>query len=203
MKTAEIAVYKCQSKLMPGPLWLRFENGYLRGVEYEFKGPLLHELWQKLHAKFPRQVEDLKKWEGGTIQVKALGDPKGKATREEKIKLFCGFYQHYRGVAYQPKQLEKANIHTVKVTPKLLHTFFNSPLQNFTMANYIERINITTDQARNGHQGSKHPIYYDSAYERTLKGTDITDYHAHLIKLGWKKNNSPGGGTTWQRPQQK
>jgi hypothetical protein len=47
-----------------------------------------------------------------------------------------------------------------------------------------------------------HPSRYDQAYERKLQGQEVTNYHAHLKRLGWEKNYSPGGGTTWRSPLQ-
>lgn len=47
--------------------------------------------------------------------------------------------------------------------------------------------------------GQGMPNRYDPKYERTLQGNEISQYHRHLISLGWQKMYN-SGGTSWKAP---
>ncbi len=124
-------------------------------------------------------------------------------TAREKVIMFCTAYKHYRGVHYVAKDRESANIKHVPVSRELLDIFFQSPLHHFTIDNYISRINITRDWAKNGlpdknRGGSAHPNYWDEAYYKSLTGEALTSYMQHLVKLGFVKKSHPQRGTYFE-----
>ena len=192
-----VKIYKITGKLFKGAFYLRFEKGYLTGVEYIFNESLTGDVWRSIHELMPQHENELKEFCERRILVASQVKAK---TLQDKIVLFNHFYKHYRGVAYVGKTVEKANLKNVPVTPDLLKVFFESPLSNFTMANYINRINITKDFARNGMKGNKHPNYYDRDYEKTLGQTELNEYHKHLRALGWTSKYHPSTGTVWKEP---
>jgi hypothetical protein len=179
--------YKITSKVIPGAIYLRYEDGALAAVALELTGKLDENVWS--HLKQQLQLQENLKRLAEMFQVKPLDT--GRSV-QDKIIMFCGAYKHYRGVPYYPKELEKANLKNVAVSPQLLDTFFKSPLANYTLDNYIKRINITRDWSRNGmnnHLLTAFPDDYDPTFESTLSGERIAAYWAHLRDKGWRKTD--------------
>jgi hypothetical protein len=184
-----IKVYKLTSRLVSGAIYLRYENCLLTGLEFILNNPLTDDQYQWFKNNLPQYDTEIARLKAGTMEVKEL-KPK---SIQEKIILFCQYYMHYRGVSYKAKTLEKANLKDVPVSPELLKVFFESPLSNFTLKNYIDRINITKDFAKNGQKGKRFPNVYDKDFEKTLSNSELPEYWQHLIKNGWVRVKTNSG----------
>ncbi len=179
--------YKITAKLIPGAVYLRYENQMLAGVLFELTQPLNPQVYDVLMHTI-QQTENVQRL-SQTYQVQELNN--GRSV-QDKIVMFCSSYKHYRGVPYKPKELEKANLKNTPITRELLDTFFNSPLANYTLDNYIKRINITRDWARNGmnnHLADAFPDEWNEEYSRKLDGDRLSKYYLHLKQLGWAKDD--------------
>lgn len=187
--------YKITSRMMDGAIYLRYEKECLTAIAMELNKPLEAHVWRSFLDRLPLQKDWINRQLSGVFEVKELSS--GRSV-QDKVVLFCGAYKHYRGVPYKPTTLEKANLKNVMVSRELLDTFFKSPLSNFSMKNYIDRINITRDWQKNGmnqHLLSAMPDEYSAEYESKLDGPGLSEYRAHLISLGWKKDERG----TWKK----
>lgn len=121
-------------------------------------------------------------------------------TAQDKIVLFGMAFKHYRHVAYDAKEKERANVKHVPVNKKLLDTYFNSPgMSNFTLENYIHRINITKDYAANGFPDSRFPNDFDKDLYRKMDATTQREYEQHLVSRGFVRDYHPTRGTIWKQ----
>lgn len=194
------SIYRITSpKFTGGAIYLCYRNGLISAFDAA-DVVLSPEQAAYLMDKFPVHEANALATEYGFPTFTDLVVPK---TAKEKIIVFCQYYKSYRGVTYVPTQQERSNIRTVPVTADLLRIWFtDSTLSNFTIVNYISRINITKDRLKNGMPGERpqHPNFYDKKYEAGLQGNAIMDYHMHLTKLGWRKAHGPAG-TVWNPPR--
>jgi hypothetical protein len=188
-----VKMYKCTSTKIHGAMYLRFENEELTHIELAWSRSLKQAEFAWLRDRLPQHEHELSLL-SEHMNVQELTP---RSVRE-KVILFNNFYKHYRGVSYQVKTQEKANVKTVPVTREFLTTFFESPLQNFTLENYIKRINIIKDQAQNGRDTVKYPNKYDPQFERTLNSEQTQAYHKHLQSIGWRRKYAPQRGTYWE-----
>jgi hypothetical protein len=180
--------YKITGKLIPGAIYLRYEKEQLVAVGFELNAPLNAQIFEAFKQRLNSTENVLRLSE--SFDVKELTN--GKSV-QDKIVMFCSSYKHYRGVPYKAKELEKANIKTVPVTRELLDTFFKSPLANYTLDNYIRRINITRDFLKNGmnnHLANAFPDEWDEEFSRSLDGPRLSAYYKHLVESGWKKDET-------------
>lgn len=182
-----------------GHIWLIFMGQRLHQVHYELAAPLSEAQWRYWNAIIPQTLQGMEALKAAKLQPVLLNELKRHTVRE-KIVMFAAWHKQHRGVNYIAKQLEKANLAHVPMSPKLLDTFFRSPLQNFTLKNYIDRINITRDMAENGTK-TRHPGHFDPAYDRSLSPEQRNDYYAHLRSLGWVSTYNPNSGTIWKEKE--
>lgn len=188
--------YKVTSPSFKGAIYFRFINEGLTHVEFDVaSGTLSYDQWQWICKNLPANVSQMKQFSGNSFDVKEL---KPKSVKDKVIQ-FCSAYKYYLNVAYRATTLEKANVKNVPINKELLKVFFESPLQNFTLKNYTDRINITKAMAKNGMKGRQYPAYYDKDLDRQLSEIDRKDYYAHLQKMGWEKDYNPVRGTTWKQ----
>ena len=179
--------YKITSRLMDGAIYLRYEKNELTTIALELTKSIDGEVWTAFTSKLPYQSAWLSNL-SGTFEVKEL---KAGRSVQDKVIMFCSAHKHFRGVPYKPTTLEKANMKGVLVTRELLDTFFKSPLANFSMKNYIDRINITRDWQKNGmnkHLLNAFPNEYNREFELSLDPARLSDYWQHLRDHGWKKD---------------
>ncbi len=178
--------YKITGKTIAGAIYIRYEKGTLTNVLFELNAPMNPQIFEgfKTRLKDTDNMRDLV----GNFEVRELGI--GRSI-QDKLVMFNGAYKHYRGVPYKAKDVEKANLKNVPVTRELLDVFFKSPLANYTLDNYIKRINITRDWHRNGmnnHLLDAFPEEWNEEYSRTLSGPRLSEYYSHLHGLGWAKD---------------
>ena len=142
MALPAITIYKLKSPRFTGAIYARYKDGVFAALDGD-DAQLTPEQWSYLLRTVPVRDANWSQAELGTLQA-TLVVPKSV---KDKLVAFCAAYRQHRGVPYQAKLLEKANLKDVVVSDDLLKVFFESPLQNFTLKNYIDRINITRDQA--------------------------------------------------------
>jgi hypothetical protein len=179
--------YKITAKTIPGAIYLRYEKGELSAVLFELNAALNDQVYTAFKQRL-MQGENLKML-SECFEVKELNN--GRSV-QDKIVMFCSAFKFHRGIPYKPKEVEKANLKNVPVTRELLETWFKSPLANYTLDNYIKRINITRDWARNGqgnHLIKQLPDDYDPTFEASLSGERLTQYWAHLRTNGYTKTD--------------
>lgn len=178
--------YKITGKLIPGAIYIRYEKGALTNVLLELNSTINPQIFEAFKARL--KSDDNVRLLLENFEVKELGN--GRSI-QDKLVMFCGAYKHYRGVPYKAKETEKANLKNVPVTRELLDVFFKSPLANYTLDNYIKRINITRDWHKNGmnnHLLEAFPDEWNEEFSRTLDGQRLSEYYKHLNDIGWRKN---------------
>lgn len=178
--------YKITGKLIPGAIYLRYENGTLAAVLFEFTAAINPQVYESFKACLNLTDNMQRMYQSFDVRELHAG-----RSVQDKIVMFCGAYKHYRGVPYKAKELEKANLKNTPVSRELLDVFFKSPLANYTLDNYIKRINITRDWAHNGmnnHLADAFPDEWNEEYSRTLTGERLSKYYIHLRELGWQKD---------------
>ncbi len=178
--------YKVTGKTIPGAIYLRYEKEQLTNVLLELTAPINEQIWVAFKTRL-NSSDNLRMLQE-TFEVKELSN--GRSV-QDKLVMFCSAYKHYRNVPYKAKEVEKANLKNVPVTRGLLDTFFKSPLANYTLDNYIKRINITRDWNLNGmnnHLANAFPDEWNEEFSRTLDGARLSEYYQHLIALGWQKD---------------
>ena len=179
--------YKITGKLIPGAIYIRYEHGELTHVLLELTAKMNPQIFEAFKARL--KSDDNVRHLLENFDVKELGN--GRSV-QDKLVMFCGAYKHYRNVPYKAKETEKANLKNVPVTRELLDVFFKSPLANYTLDNYIKRINITRDWHKNGmnnHLLEAFPSEWNEEFSRTLEGQRLSEYYQHLHALGWKKDD--------------
>ncbi|WP_400192798.1 hypothetical protein [Hymenobacter sp. B81] len=186
MKTS---VYKLTSPAFPGgAIYVCYKLGALQALDLA-DAQLSTTQRAYLLAALPVVEAELEKAQLGKMVIQ----PMPERTAKDKIVLFCLAYKEYRQVTYHATQNERSNIRTVPVSKELLKTFFESPLQDFSIRNYINRINITRDQLKNGRDPkTRFPSGYDKAFYNSLTGEALTAYRKHLRDNGWVYDASRG-----------
>ena len=194
MPAVKTTIYKLKSPQVPGLVYLCYRNGLLSSIDGA-DATLTAKQWSYLLMGVPPQEKEIENWQLGEMRA-SLVVPRSV---KEKVVAFCAAYKASRGVHYQAKLLEKANLKDVPVNDELLKVFFESPLQNFTLKNYIDRINITKDQARNGRDGTSHfPSQWDPVFFKSLHDPQLMmAYQAHLRRLGWRYDKARN---VWHAP---
>ena|SRR6185295_17584410 len=184
---SKVADYKIKGRNLPGAMYLRYQNGDLTLIAIELTAQVDLTVWDMVMKRIPFSETQLHLGTD-TFEIKRMDNARSV---QDKVIKFCSAYKAYRGVPYNPTTLEKANLKNVAVDSKLLETFFQSPLANFSMKNYIDRINITRDWAKNGmnaHLTFSFPDVYDKEFERGLEGDRLAAYWKHLRERGWVKD---------------
>lgn len=193
---SKVADYKMTGRVLPGAIYLRYQDGQLAAIALELTASMDANICNMVRNKIMLNEAQLHLGTD-TIEIKRMDNARSV---QDKVIKFCSAYKAYRGVPYKPTTLEKANLKNVPVDAKLLEMFFKSPLANFNMKNYIDRINITRDWAKNGmnqHLTFSFPDVYDREFERSLEGDRLAAYWKHLRDMGWVKDETFG----WMRKQ--
>lgn len=182
--------------------YVAYRNHALFMVQLPEKNDMQISWHPRFLAAIPQLERDVKKLEGFQASVsqfvkittKCLSEAK---TQADKIVAFSMAYKHYRGVAYSARDTEKSNVKNVPVNRKLLATFFETPgLTNFTIDNYVHRINITKDYAVNGFpddRGPKMPDVWDREYWRQCDDNTRMAYERSLAGKGYKRKITSQG----------
>ncbi|MEO1253404.1 MAG: hypothetical protein AAFY41_00780 [Bacteroidota bacterium] len=152
-------IYRVNSKAWDGFIYLRYVEGKL--IDITLVQEMSPQAYDAILSQLPQYEQDILEQDqlmALTISenikcavVDKVSYQKINArSAKDKIVLFCGAFKTYRGVPYHPSQHEKANIKNVPVNKELLEAFFTSHVHNFTIDNYISRISIIRDHAKNG-----------------------------------------------------
>lgn len=184
------SIYKLSSKKIPGgAIYLSYRLGSFGALDLADAMPTTDQLRYLLDV-LPLTEEELASVNLGTMAV----DKVPERTAKDKIKWFCAAYREYRGLSYQPTQNEASNIRTVPVTQGLLTVFFETPaMTDFTIRNYIGRINITRDVLKNGREPVlRFPNHYDKELYHKLPADKLLAYKKHLVARGWKQDSVRG-----------
>lgn len=118
----------------------------------------------------------------------------------EKIALFCVFYEKYCGLKYKITPREIGIIKDAEVTEELLKRFFESTefwakvkAVGYYVKNIQELKRMAVTTSTNGF-----PNYFDKTYLNKLEGPQISLYYAHLRSLGLvAKKNQLGQIIEW------
>ncbi len=192
------SLYKLTSpKIAGGAIYLRYRAGLLRGVDVADAQPTPDQLAYLLNI-LPVLEAQLT---SGQVNLGSMAVvPLPERTVKDKIAHFCAAFQEYRGVSYRPTQNEASNIRTVPVGRELLSTFFETPgLLDFTIRNYIQRINITRDVLKNGRDPKERfPNQFDKEFLQKLPSEKHPAYFKHLRERGWQFIKDRG----WVLPDQ-
>lgn len=189
-------VYLLTSKKLEGVIRVSFVDGIFNGIETEIKEPLKYEQFAALMNRTPFLEADID-------QYKVLGfDIDIEFATNEKIALFCEFYEKRVGIKYKVSAADSGKIKGVKIDNDILnHYFFVSSnfffLKRYSIANLVKYYNeLRAEIAALGK--SSHPSYYSKEYETKLQPGEVAGYWAHLRSLGLKpKKNRVGVTIDW------
>lgn len=175
-------IYKAASPNLPGgSIYISYKHGQLQAFDLA-DVKLTPEQLTWLVQRLPVTEASITTADLSTLVI----TPIPNRTAKDKIKMFCAAYRDFRGVTYQPTQKEAANVVHVPVSAELLRTFFECPLLDFTIFNYVKRINITKDFLKNGRELSKRlPNHFDKEFYKNADGPTLVAYRQHLKNLGW------------------
>lgn len=120
----------------------------------------------------------------------------------EKIALFCRYFERYNKVKYKISKAESGMIQKVEVTEDLLERYFLcrdwwASVKSVT--NYVKNINqvrvLASTSSATTAQGvtTLHPNQWDKEYSRKLDGPGLTSYFKHLRSLGLEAKKGPTG----------
>jgi len=189
---SNLKIYKLKSKRLKGAIYLSYHNGIFRSLELDCQ--LDNEQHAYLLNRIPYNVEQVQLLTQAKLEVKELVTKSVK----DKCILFCQAHYKHRGVSYVCTSFERANVKNVPVTLEYLEVFFGSSLENFTLGNYIKRMNIIRDQAKNGKNTLRLPNEWVPDFARKLDGPGYQAYVRYLKKLGLTKHYSPTSGEYWK-----
>ena len=183
------SIYKLTSpKIKGGGIYLNYQAGFLKAIDVADAKPSPEQLGYLLNI-LPVWEKQLATGEVnfGSMVVTPLPVKSVK----DKIALFCAVYKEYREVVYTPTQTEASNIRTVPVNGELLTVFFESPLRDYSIRNYIARINPTKDILKNGRDiQERFPNDYNHDLYHKLPPDRLLAYQKHLIACGYKRNKT-------------
>ena len=126
---------------------------------------------------------------------------------KEAIEIWFKFYEDKTGMKYRftgkdgihLKQILKHLEGDLTTFEELLYSIRNDfVLDNLEISMVNMKLNSLLQQMTAKPKGRSFPDVYNPAYEKTLEGNSIMQYHKHLISLGWKKEVSPAGYTNWK-----
>ncbi|MBD2769722.1 hypothetical protein IC235_17670 [Hymenobacter sp. BT664] len=179
------SIYKLTSpKIKGGGIYLNYQAGFLKAIDVADAQPTAEQLGYLLNV-LPVYEKELAAIKWGTMNVVPLPEKSVK----DKIKQYCAAYKEYRDVTYTPTQTEKSNIRTVPVNSELLTVFFESPLRDYSINNYIKRINVTKDILKNGRDiQERFPNDYNHELYHKLPPDRLLAYQKHLHALGYRRN---------------
>ncbi|MDJ0363589.1 hypothetical protein QMK33_00375 [Hymenobacter sp. H14-R3] len=178
------SIYKLTSAKIPGgAIYIRYRGGLLRGLDTADAQPTAEQLEYFLHL-LPVREAQLASGEVSLGNMSII--PLPERTTKDKIAHYCAAFQEYRNVSYRPTQNEASNIRTVPVSQELLAIFFETPLLlDFSIRNYIQRINITRDIQKNGRNAKERfPNQFDKDFFQKLPSEKHGAYYAHLRAQG-------------------
>lgn len=187
-------LYKASSPNLPGgSIYLSYKQGQLAAFDVADTKLTPNQLgW--LLQRLPVSEAEITTADLSTLKVELVPG----RTAKDKIKMFCAAYRDFRGVTYQPTQNEVANIKNVPVSADLLRTFFECPLLDFRIGNYVARINVTKDFLKNGRDlAARMPNYFDKEYFKHCEGERLMAYKKHLHALGWRYDSARN---IWKEP---
>ena len=181
------SIYKLTSpKIKGGGIYLNYQAGFLKAIDVADAKPSAEQLGYLLNV-LPVYEQELDGIKWGTMVVTPLPVKSVK----DKIALFCAVYKEYRQVVYTPTQTEASNIRTVPVNGELLTVFFESPLRDYSIRNYITRINTTKDILKNGRDiQERFPNDYSHELYHKLPPDRLLAYQKHLFSLGYRQNKT-------------
>jgi hypothetical protein len=183
------SMYKLTSpKIKGGGIYLNYQAGFLKAIDVADAKPSPEQLGYLLNI-LPVWEKQLATGEVnfGSMVVTPLPVKSVK----DKIALFCAVYKEYRQVVYTPTQTEASNIRTVPVNGELLTVFFESPLRDYSIRNYITRINTTKDILKNGRDiQERFPNEYSYELYHKLPPDRLLAYQKHLFNLGFRQNKA-------------
>lgn len=196
----QIEIYRLKSAKLKGCMYATYESGYLVQLDMQLNEPLTASQATFLFSAFPYTVEAIKSLRSGGLQA----EPVKMKSIQEKLAAFCSYYKRHRQVPYKASPLERANIKDVPVDEVLLTYFFTSKawftVNNYSLTNYIKRINLIRDAARNGLETAvTFPNHYDQKFADSLEKDELARYQAHLRAQGFEYKQTGSGAFVWQR----
>ena len=177
------SIYKLTSPKIPGGgIYVSYRAGALAALDVSDAKPSPEQL-RYLLGNLPLVETQMALVEWGSMTVAQMPERAVK----DKIKMFCAAYKEYREVNYMPTQNEASNIRTVPVNSELLTVFFESKLLDFSIRNYITRINNLRDILKNGRDiKERFPNEYDHELYHKLAPDRLIAYQKHLRTQGFK-----------------
>ncbi|MGZ3753601.1 MAG: hypothetical protein ACXVAY_01500 [Mucilaginibacter sp.] len=175
--------YTLQGSRMAGHIELQYTSGLLNCIKLEFKDELKED-------KFKLLINEIALHEDKITQLEKLGFTiTRQMATNEKVGLFCRFYELHKGLKYKVSAADSGKIKLIKLTDALLTAYFTS--DNFlfkgkhSISNLVKYYNELLAEMATPAK-SKHPDHFSKAYQDKLSQHDMQEYWAHLRALGLK-----------------
>ena len=189
-----MTIYELTSEKTQGDFTLEYDaGGCLITCKLAFKQSLKSAaLLQLLFHKIPYSENDLK-------QLEKIGFKISKAVpSNQKIALFCRFYEQYKKIKYKVSPSDSGKIKGVKIDDAMLTIYFQSESFIFkgkqSIANLVKYYNELRAEIAAGGKG-KHPNGWDNEYFKKLPANEYGAYWEHLRSLGLKPHKDGRGNT--------
>lgn len=192
-----ITRYIFTSDKLQGQLILTFKAGIIWTMINEFKG-MNEDQHRQLMVQLPFVETKLHNLTDIGLKMK-----KDQATNQ-KIALFCKWYEKQIGIKYKITKKETGMIGNVEVNDDLLAAYFTNSHWKWndcrSVSNYCGNYNLVRSLVY-GKQQHLHqfPNQYSADFEKSLSAEKLPQYWAHLRALGWQPIKR-GNYTTWKEP---
>lgn len=188
-------VYKLTSSKLEGSIYATFDNGFLKGIEIDFKNPLNEDQFRALMLSISYLEEHI------VTSSYAIGLTCEKEVifaANKKIAFFCEAYEKYNKVKYKATRQDGGKIKEIKITPEILESYFQS--ENFlfkgkhSISNLVRYYNeLMIEISKKGK--SSMPDSWSKTYADKLSPSQLNAYWKHLRELGLKPKRDALGNT--------
>lgn len=195
--------FKFRSDKLGGSLLITYFKQALMSIELDIKKPLTPKQWFYMSSLITPHLDDLKEenFLKAGLSLDTLRSEASQLPANQRIALFCAFYEKYKSIKYKVSPADSGKIKLIQITEDLLTAYFSS--QNFLFKGKHSISNLTkyynelrAEMAEAGK--SKHPSFWEKAYELKLKPDEQVDYWRHLREIGLQpKKDRLGNITDW------
>lgn len=126
---------------------------------------------------------------------------------DEKIKLFCEFYKHYRKVQYKATAIDGNKLRSFTITGELLDCYFRSTSfifhNKWSVSNFCKYYNELCSESAGINKPAIRVVFpdgYSQAFESECTPYERYTYHQYLFNKGWRREKFEGK-LIWNLPK--
>ena|SRR3569833_384415 len=180
-----MTTYLLKSEKIDGHIELSFDDGRLIGFKMLIKQALNSIQYRALMDSIGQYESELYQLEKLNLTVEM------EAPVNQKLALFCRFYEQAKGVKYKVSPRCAGMIKQVTINEEILTVYFASKIMLFadkhSVGNLVKYYNpLLAEVAAKSKPKSTHPDHWSPQYAAKLTDAQIGSYYAHLHSLGYK-----------------